>query len=86
MPRKTCKFRLSRNLTKFDLVASRDDSNGEIRFVIRDLENKFWIFDRNYDFTIFPEIGNFSGLTETLWTFCDLTPQESDGAVFRCKE
>ena len=35
----------------------RDDSNDEIRFVIRDLENKFHIFDQNSDFTIFPEIG-----------------------------
>ena len=42
---------------------SRDDSNGEIHFIIRDLENKFCIFNRNYDFTIFPEIGNFSSLT-----------------------
>ena len=25
--------------------------------------NKFEIFDRNYDFALFPEIGNFSGLT-----------------------
>ena len=32
----------------------RDDSNGEIRFVIRDPENKFRIFNRNYDFAIFP--------------------------------
>ena len=30
----------------------RDDSNGAIRFVIRDLENKFWIFNRNYNFVI----------------------------------
>ena len=29
---------------------SRDDSNGEIRFIIRDLENKLWIFNRNYNF------------------------------------
>ena len=29
---------------------SRDDSNGAIRFVIRDLENKFRIFNRNYNF------------------------------------
>ena len=45
---------------------SRDDSNGEIRFIIRDLENKFRTFDRNYDFAIFPEIGNFSSLTNWL--------------------
>ena len=31
---------------------SRDDSYGEIRFVIRDLENKFRIFNRNYNFVI----------------------------------
>ena len=35
----------------------RDDSNGEIRFIIRYLENKFQIFNRNYDFALFPEIG-----------------------------
>ena len=42
----------------------RDDSNGEIRFVIRDLENKLRIFNRNYNFVteitifaLFPEIG-----------------------------
>ena len=29
---------------------SRDDSNGEIRFIIRDLENKLRIFNRNYNF------------------------------------
>ena len=29
---------------------SRDDSNGEIRFIIRDLENKFRIFNLNYNF------------------------------------
>ena len=31
---------------------SRDDSNGEIRFVIRYLENKFRIFNRNNNFVI----------------------------------
>ena len=31
---------------------SRDDSNGAIRFVIRDLENKLQIFNRNYNFII----------------------------------
>ena len=30
----------------------RDDSNGEIRFVIRDLENKLRIFNQNYNFVI----------------------------------
>ena len=38
---------------------SRDDSNGEIHFFIRDLENKFWIFDRNYDFTLFQKLEIF---------------------------
>ena len=31
---------------------SRDDSNGAIHFVIRDLENKFRIFNRNNNFVI----------------------------------
>ena len=31
---------------------SRDDSNGEIHFVIRDIENKLRIFNRNYNFVI----------------------------------
>ena len=31
---------------------SRDDSNGTIRFIIRDLENKLRIFNRNYNFVI----------------------------------
>ena len=35
---------------------SQDDSNGEICFIIRDLENKFRIFYRNYYFALFPEI------------------------------
>ena len=39
-------------------LISRDDFNDEIRFIIQDLENKLWIFNRNYNFvikiTIFP--------------------------------
>ena len=31
---------------------SRDDSNGTIHFIIRDLENKLRIFNRNYNFVI----------------------------------
>ena len=45
---------------------SREDSNGEIRFFTRDPENKFWIFDRNYDFTLFEKIG-FSRVLH-MWT------------------
>ena len=33
-------------------LISRDDSNGTIRFIIRDLENKLRIFNRNYNFVI----------------------------------
>ena len=44
---------------------SRDDSNGAIRFVIRDLENKLRIFNRNYNFvieiTILPQKLEFLG-------------------------
>ena len=44
---KNVKFRLSQNSTKFDVVARfrENNSNGEIRFVIQDLEN-FWIFTK----------------------------------------
>ena len=46
MPRKTCKFRLSRNLTKFDVVARfRKTIPTVVRFVIQDLE-KFQIFTK----------------------------------------
>ena len=50
------------SVSKFDEIRRasyilQEYSNGEIRFVIRDLENKFRIFDRNYYFTLFPEIG-----------------------------
>ena len=45
------------NVSEFDEIRRtsyilRDDSNGEIRFIIRDLENKFRIFNRNYNFVI----------------------------------
>ena len=48
---KNMKFPLSRNSTKFDVVARflRDDSNDVIRFFIRDLE-KLWIFNLNLPF------------------------------------
>ena len=42
----------------------------------RDLE-KFWVFDRNYDFALFPNIGIFSGLTGSM----DVQVQNSDGSV-----
>ena len=45
---------------------SRDDSNGEIRFIIQDPENKLWIFNRNYNFvteiTILPFFQKFKFL------------------------
>ena len=43
---------------------SRDDSNDEVRFVIRDLE-KFLIFDRNYHFAIFQKIRFSRGFTKS---------------------
>ena len=51
MPRKTSKFRLSRNSTKFYVLIRfcEKNSNSEIRFVIRELENKLRIFNRNYN-------------------------------------
>ena len=58
---------------------SRDVSNGEICFFIQDLENKFRIFDRNYDFTLFPKIGIFgSYTTEFFGLHCgSLTPVQN---------
>ena len=52
MPRKTCKFRLSRNSTKFYVLARFRETIPTVKsvFVIRDLENKFRIFNRNYNF------------------------------------
>ena len=41
---------------------SRDDFNGEVRFVIRDLE-KILDFYRNYDFSFFEKIGFSRGFT-----------------------
>ena len=41
-------------------MISRDNSNGKIRFIIQDLENKLRIFNRNYDFTLFSEIGSYN--------------------------
>ena len=54
-PRKTCKFWLSQN--------SRGDSNGEVRFVIRDLEKISDIY-RNYYFALFEKIGFSRGFTD----------------------
>ena len=44
----------------------RDDSNGEIRFVIRYLE-KIWIFTEITIFPFFIKLGFFSGLTSSLF-------------------
>ena len=46
---------LTLTVSEFDEILrasyiSQDDPNGEIRFVIRDLENKLQIFNRNYNF------------------------------------
>ena len=62
---------LTPTVSEFDEILrasyiSRDDSNGEIRFVIRDPENKLWIFNRNYNFvteiTILPFFQKFKFL------------------------
>ena len=54
-----------RTVSEFDEIRRgryilRDDSNGEIRLVIRDLKN-IPDFDRNYHFTLFNKIRIFSG-------------------------
>ena len=52
---------------------SRDDSNGEIYFFIRDLENKFQIFNQNYNFvteiTILPFFQKLEFLGSYMLTF-----------------
>ena len=51
MPRKTCKFRLSRNSTKFDVLARFRERIPIVKSISSsDLENKFQIFNRNYNF------------------------------------
>ena len=47
---------------RHDSSISRDDFNGEVRFVIRNLK-KFWIFSRNYYFTLYPKSWIFWGFT-----------------------
>ena len=47
----------------------RDGSNGAICFVIRDLENKFWIFNRNYNFVIEITILSFFQKLEFLGSY-----------------
>ena len=48
---------------------SRDDSNGAIRFVIRYLENKFQIFNRNNNFIIKITILSFFQKLEFLGSY-----------------
>ena len=63
MPRKTCQFRLSRNSTKFDVLARFRETIQTVKSVCHPRSRKISGFDRNYDFALFPEIGIFSSLT-----------------------
>ena len=65
MPRKTCKFRLSRNSTKFNVLARFRETIPMVKSVLSfEIQRKNFGFltklqfcNRNYDFAIFPEIG-----------------------------
>ena len=81
------KIREIPTVSKFDEIRrgswiSRDNSNGEVRFVIRDLA-KILDFDRNYHFTIFQKIRIFPGFTHLLWTSCFKNIQK-DGTSKKC--
>ena len=62
---KNVKFRMSRNSTKFDVVAKFREVIPTVKsvFIIRDLE-KFRVFTEMTIFAIFQKIGIFSGLTK----------------------
>ena len=49
----------------------RDDSNGEIHFVIRDLE-KFWVLTKITILPFFRKIGIFSGITRVVTNYIAL--------------
>ena len=66
MPRKTCKFQLSWNLTKFDVLARFRETIPTVKYVssseIQRINFGFFLpklqfCNRNYDFALFPEIG-----------------------------
>ena len=65
IPRKMCKFRLSRNTTKFYVLARfhetiptvKSISSSEINRINSGFLTEIIICNRNYDFTLFPEIG-----------------------------
>ena len=63
MPRKTCKFRLSYNLTKFDVVARFRGTIPTGNPFHHQRSRKISDFYQNYDFALFSKIGIFSGLT-----------------------
>ena len=63
MPQKTCKFRPSRNSTKFDVVARFRETIPTMNLFCYPRSRKILDFYQNYDFAIFSKIGILSGLT-----------------------
>ena len=75
MPRKTCKFRLSRNSMKFYVLARFCETIPTVKSVlsseIQRINFGFFLLklqfcNQNYDFAIFPEIGIFRVLHSPL--------------------
>ena len=64
VPRKTCKVRLSRNSTKFDVLGKFRETIPMVKSVSSSRSRKFSDFYQNYDFAIFHKIRIFWGLTD----------------------
>ena len=60
-PRKTCKFRLSRNSTKIDVVARFRERIPTVKSFHHPRSRKILNFYRNYDFALFEKNWIFSG-------------------------
>ena len=61
---KNVKFRLSRNSTKFDMVARFRETNPTVKSICHPRSRKILDFYRKYHFAIFKKIGIFLGLIE----------------------
>ena len=66
LPRKTCKFLMSRNSTKFDVVARFHETIPMVNPFHHPRSRKILDFDRNYNFVIFQKIRFSRGFTVVL--------------------
>ena len=63
-PRKTCKFRLSQNSTKIDVVARFHETIPTVKSILSS------VFYRNYDFSLFEKNWIFSGFHRYEIVYC----------------